>query len=195
VGLTPKQTPQNKTPQGRAKLALLPEIANESWSLTGNSSLIKEEINMYSECPVCGRVSCDHTPAERGQTWGDIDRLTEKDSEIRHQQEEREKGDIPNKTIRLKVGGWSNHRFARIEGGWVMFEIMCLSCACPMCYSRVDFVKEKLIKSGIPWKMMICAILEREGDINLIVAIKPKKVPEKIDTFLSNLLDLQIKKI
>ncbi len=99
------------------------------------------------------------------------------------------------RTVRLRVDGWSNARFGRVEGNLVMFEVMSWGCACSTCLARLDTVMNRMSDSDIKWKVQDIAIPERGGVPSAVLVVEPKEIPEKVDAFLSGLLGLQISEV
>lgn len=103
---------------------------------------------------------------------------------------------MDDRTIRLRVDGWSNPRFARVEGNFIMFEVMWNGCACPTCIGRLESVKSRLSKkTEVRWAVRDLVIPERGAGSSAVLVVESAEVPEKVDTFLSGLLGLQISKI
>lgn len=103
---------------------------------------------------------------------------------------------MDDRTIRLRVDGWSNPRFARVEGNLIMFEVMWYGCACPTCMRRLETVKSRLSEqTDVRWTVLDIAIPERDGLPSAVLMVEPAEVPEKVDTFLSGLLGLQISEL
>lgn len=102
---------------------------------------------------------------------------------------------MADRTVCLKVDGWSNPRFARIEGNFVMFEAMWMGCDCPTCYARLDAIKTRMEGSEYSWRIAVAKIPEREFAPSAIVVVEPKEIPEKVDAFFSELLGLQISEV
>lgn len=100
-----------------------------------------------------------------------------------------------DRTIRLKVDGWSNMRFGRIESNLIAFEVMSLGCACPTCFARLNAVMNRMRESEVNWQVRNAPIPEREGTTSTILMVEPKEMPEQVDSYLSDLLGLQIKEI
>ncbi|HEY4495483.1 MAG TPA: hypothetical protein VJC01_03495 [Candidatus Paceibacterota bacterium] len=99
------------------------------------------------------------------------------------------------KTVRLKVDGWSNSRFGRIESDLIVFEVMWLGCACPTCFARLDAVKNRMKGSEVKWQARNVLIPERGGMPSTILMVEPKEMPERVDSYLSDLLGLQISEV
>ena len=99
------------------------------------------------------------------------------------------------RTVRLKVDGWSNTRFGRIESNLIAFEVMWLGCACPTCFARLDAVMNRMKESDVKWQVREVPIPEREGIPSTILMVEPKEMPERVDSYLSDLLGLQIKEV
>src|SRR3989344_3946869 len=103
---------------------------------------------------------------------------------------------MENKTVRLKVAGWSNPRFGRIENGRIMFEVMSWECACPTCFTRLETVKNRMKSNDVLlWQIDDITLPERRGAISAVLVVEPKEMPKRLDTFLSELLKLQISEI
>ncbi len=99
------------------------------------------------------------------------------------------------KTTRLKVDGWSNSRFARIEGNLVGFEVMSLDCGCSTCFARLSAVENRMQKSGLKWRIVPTQIPEREGGPSLVLMVETPQIPERLDDFFGDLLGLQIREV
>ena len=97
------------------------------------------------------------------------------------------------KTVRLRVDGWSNVRFGRIEGNRIAFEVMLLACGCPTCFGRLDTVRNRMKNVDVAWVIAVIQIPERgdRGD-STVLWVEPKEMPEKIGDYLSALLGLRI---
>jgi hypothetical protein len=105
-------------------------------------------------------------------------------------------GEKVAETIRLAVDDWSNPRFARIEDNFIAFEVMGLGCACSTCLARLDMVKNCMETSDVKWFMCDVQIPERgETGLSTILVVEPSEMPEKVDSFLGNLLGLQIRQV
>src|SRR3989344_1559706 len=97
-----------------------------------------------------------------------------------------------NRTVRLKVDGWSNARFGHVEGNLIVFEVMWLGCACSTCFARLNAVMNRMKDSDVKWQVRNVPIPEREGTTSTILMVEPKEMPEREDNYLSDLLGLQI---
>ena len=102
---------------------------------------------------------------------------------------------MDNRTVRLRVDGWSKPRFGLVEGNLVMFEVMWYGCACSTCFARLDAVMNRMEESDLKWTVTDICIPERGGLPSAILVVESTEVPEKVDTFLSELLGLQISEI
>jgi len=103
---------------------------------------------------------------------------------------------IAARTIRLKVDGWSNVRFGRIDGNVIAFEVMSLGCACPTCFARLDTVINRMKDSELKWQVQEFPIPERGNGIpSSVLMVEPKEMPTQVDSYLSDLLQLQIREI
>lgn len=102
---------------------------------------------------------------------------------------------MDNRTVRLRVDGWSNPRFGRVEGNLVMFEVMWYGCACSTCLARLEAVMNRLTGSDVKWTVQDVFIPERGGVPSAVLVVEPTEVPKKVDTFLSGLLGLQISEV
>ena len=101
-----------------------------------------------------------------------------------------------SRTGRLKVDGWSNTRFGRIEEGLVAFEVMWWGCACPTCLARLDAVMNRLKDSDVKWKVRNLPVPEREGGKpSAILMVEPTEMPERVDSYFSDLLGLRISEV
>lgn len=100
-----------------------------------------------------------------------------------------------NRTIRLKVDGWSNTRFGRVESNLIAFEVMSLGCACPTCFARLNAVMNRMKDSDVKWQVRNASIPEREGAASAILTVELKEMPEQVDIYLSDLLGLQIREV
>lgn len=100
------------------------------------------------------------------------------------------------RTIRLKVDGWSNVRFGRIDANALAFEVMSLGCACPTCFDRLNAVMNRMKESELKWQMLNFPIPERGNGIpSTILVVEPKEMPSQVDSYLSDLLGLQIREV
>src|SRR3989344_2467728 len=102
---------------------------------------------------------------------------------------------MDNRLVRLRVNGWSNLRFGRVEGNLVMFEVMWLGCACATCVARLDAVMNRMSESDINWTVQDIILPGRKGVPSAVLVVEPKEMPEKVDAFLSELLGLQVSEI
>ncbi len=102
---------------------------------------------------------------------------------------------MDGRTVCLKVDGWSNPRFGRVEENLVMFEAMWMGCACPTCYARLQAIETRMEESEHKWAVTVGQIPEREFSPSAILVVETKEVPEKVDAFLSELLGLQIREV
>ena len=102
---------------------------------------------------------------------------------------------MDNRTVRLRVDGWSNARFGRVEGNLIGFEVMTLACGCPTCFARLDAVRNRMQTAEIKWRTQVLPIPERGMEPSIVLLVEPKEVPEKVDAFLSGLLGLQIREV
>ena len=103
---------------------------------------------------------------------------------------------MADRTVRLRVDGWSNARFGRVEGNLVMFEVMWWGCACATCLGRLSAVKNRMESSGAKWTVQDAILPERKTDVpSAILVVEPREAPEKADAFLSELLGLQISEV
>lgn len=102
---------------------------------------------------------------------------------------------MANRTVRLRVDGWSNPRFGRVESNLVAFEVMWLGCACTTCFGRLAAVENRMSDSKVEWVMAQAPIPERGMVPSLILVVKPERMPEEVDTYLSDLLGLEISEI
>lgn len=102
---------------------------------------------------------------------------------------------MDNRTVRLRVDGWSNARFGRIEGNLIGFEVMSLACGCPTCFKRLDTVRNRMQGADVTWRTQVLPIPERDGMPSVVLLVEPKEMPEKVDAFLSGLLGLQIREV
>lgn len=102
---------------------------------------------------------------------------------------------MENRTIRLRVDGWSSARFGRVEEGLIGFEVMSLGCGCQTCFSRLDSVTNRMQGESVRWDIAPVAIPERGGDVSLVLWVEPAEMPEKVDAFLTELLGLQISEL
>jgi len=102
---------------------------------------------------------------------------------------------MSNQVLKMRVTGWSNLRFARIEGNFLGLEIMCMCCACHTCFSRVNAVMNRMQETGYSWRMVDVKIPERDGAHSAVLMIELAEIPEKVDTFLSELLGLEIQMV
>ncbi|KKT17230.1 MAG: hypothetical protein UV98_C0014G0003 [Parcubacteria group bacterium GW2011_GWB1_43_6] len=100
-----------------------------------------------------------------------------------------------NRTVRLKVDGWSNIRFGHVEGNFIVFEVMWLGCACPTCFARLDAVKNRMRGSEVKWQVLDIMIPERVVMPSVTLMVEPKEMPERVDSYLSDLLGLQISEV
>ncbi|KKT79092.1 MAG: hypothetical protein UW74_C0004G0004 [Candidatus Giovannonibacteria bacterium GW2011_GWC2_44_8] len=100
-----------------------------------------------------------------------------------------------NRTVRLKVDGWSNSRFGRIEGNLISFEVMWLGCACSTCFARLDAVENRMKGSEVKWQVRDIMIPERVVMPSATLMVEPKEMPERVDSYLSDLLGLQISEV
>ena len=103
---------------------------------------------------------------------------------------------MADRTVRLRVDGWSNTRFGRVEGNLVMFEVMWLGCACSACFGRLNAAMNRMETSEVKWAVQGAMLPEREGGApSVILVVEPREMPEKVDAFLSDLLGLQISEV
>jgi len=102
---------------------------------------------------------------------------------------------VDNRTVRLRVDGWSNPRFVRVEGNLILFEVMWYGCACSTCLARLAAVMNRMSASDVKWTVMDIHIPERGGEPSAVLVVEPTEMPEKVDAFLSNLLGLQISEV
>lgn len=102
---------------------------------------------------------------------------------------------MAERTIRLRVDGWSNIRFGRVESNLIAFEVMCWSCACPTCLARLNAVENRMEDSNVKWQMQDVLFPERDGMPSAILMVEPKEMPERVDNYLSDLLGLQIREV
>lgn len=102
---------------------------------------------------------------------------------------------MDNRTVRLRVDGWSNPRFGRVEGNLVMFEAMWMGCACHSCFSRLNAVMNRMESTGVKWQMQSTCIPERGEGASVVLVVEPEAMPEKVDAFLSDLLGLRISEV
>lgn len=56
--------------------------------------------------------------------------------------------------MRVSVGGWSNSREVRVEGGKVQFEVGMDHNHCPTCASRVRHVTNALVRKDLPHRFI-----------------------------------------
>ena len=99
------------------------------------------------------------------------------------------------KTVRLKVDGWSNSRFGRIESNLISVEVMWLGCACSTCFARLDAVKNRMRGSEVKWQVREIPMPERAGIPSATLVGEPKEMPEWVESYLSDLLGLQISEV
>lgn len=99
------------------------------------------------------------------------------------------------RTVCLKVDGWSNPRFGRVESNLIAFEVMWLGCACPTCFARLDAVMNRMEGSEVKWQVRDISFLERGGMPSATLMVEPKEMPERVDNYLSDLLGLQIREV
>lgn len=99
------------------------------------------------------------------------------------------------RTVRLRVDGWSNARFGRVEGNLIGFEVMSLACACPTCFKRLTTVMNRMQSADVTWHTQVLPIPERGMEPSFVLMVEPKEIPEKVDAFLSGLLGLQISEV
>jgi hypothetical protein len=102
---------------------------------------------------------------------------------------------MSTRTARLEVEGWSNVRYGLVESNLVLFEVMSLGCACDTCLARLEMVKNRLEDSDVTWRMYEAMIPERGFVPSIVLEVETKETPKKLDSFLSNLLSLQISEI
>lgn len=102
---------------------------------------------------------------------------------------------MANRSVCLKVDGWSNARFAWIEGNLVKFEAMWLGCDCSTCQARLHAIEIRMTESGHSWQVAVEQIPERGSSPSVILVVEPKVVPEKLDSFFSGLFGLQIREV
>ena len=104
---------------------------------------------------------------------------------------------MADRTIRLKVDGWSNIRFGRVESNLIAFEVMWLGCACPACFARLNAVMNRMKDSEVKWQVRNVSIPESErGETaSAILMVEPMEMPEQVDSYLSDLLGLQIREV
>ncbi len=101
---------------------------------------------------------------------------------------------MANRTVRLRVDGWSNSRFASVGEKSLSFEVMNLGCACPTCFARLFAVENRMKNSDLKWRLAQVQIPER-GAPSAILVVEPEEMPKNVDAFFSNLLGLQIREI
>ncbi len=98
-----------------------------------------------------------------------------------------------DRTLRLRVDGWSNARFGKIEGNLIMFEVLYLACACSTCVGRLDAVVHAIQSANVAsWQVLRVSIPEREAAASIVLAVEPKEMPAKVDAYLSEIFKLQI---
>jgi hypothetical protein len=102
---------------------------------------------------------------------------------------------MDNRTVLLRVDGWSNTRFGRVEGNLVVFEVMWWGCACSTCLGRLAAVKSRMESAEIRWAVQDVVIPERGTAPSVVLVVEPEEMPEKADAFLSDLLGLQISEV
>lgn len=94
---------------------------------------------------------------------------------------------------RLKVQGWSNPRFGRIQNDRILFEVMWLGCACGTCRSRLNAVCNRMKTADVKsWQTLKVGIPQRFPIPSVVLEIEPKEMPAQIDVYLSELLGLRI---
>lgn len=97
------------------------------------------------------------------------------------------------RTQLLQVEGWSNSRYAQIQGNLILFEVMSLGCGCGTCLRRLDAVKDRMKTADVrSWRTVELEIPERGFVPSVILAVEPKEMPAQMDNYLSDLLGLQI---
>lgn len=102
---------------------------------------------------------------------------------------------MDSRTVRLRVDGWSNARYGHVEGNLIGFEVMSLACGCPTCFARLDAVIDRMQNADAVWRIAEMAIPERGMAPSVVLLVEPKEMPERVDTFLSGLLGLQISEV
>ncbi|MDP2734884.1 MAG: hypothetical protein Q8P12_01615 [bacterium] len=102
---------------------------------------------------------------------------------------------MANRTVRLRVDGWSNPRFGRVEDNLIAFEVVWLGCACATCFGRLTAVENRMSESKVEWTVQEAFIPARGGAPSLILVVKPERMPEEVDTYLSDLLGLEISEV
>src|SRR3989344_3205357 len=95
--------------------------------------------------------------------------------------------------LRLRVDGWSNLRFGKVQGNLIMFEVMSLGCACQTCFNRLDVVRNRMKTADVKsWLTAPTEIPERNFERSIVLAVEPREMPTHVDRYLSDLLGLRI---
>ena len=93
----------------------------------------------------------------------------------------------------LRVQGWSNPRFGRIQNDRILFEVMWLGCACDTCRSRLNAIRNRMETADVKsWRTLEVGIPQRFPIPSVVLEIEPKEMPAQIDVYLSELLGLRI---
>lgn len=100
-----------------------------------------------------------------------------------------------DRSVCLKVDGWSNPSFAWIEGSLVKFEAMWMGCDCETCYARLNAIETRMRESEHSWHVVVEQVPERVFAPSAIVVVEPKEVPEKLGSFFSELFGLQMSEV
>jgi len=93
----------------------------------------------------------------------------------------------------LKVEGWSNPRYSRVQDDRILFEVMWLGCACQTCISRLDAIKNRMESADVKsWQEVQVEIPQRFPFPSIALVVEPKEMPVRIDDYLGDLLGLRI---